>query len=155
MTDIVIFTWGDEFDSNGRDVGFMYMPSGHRTTLGGLNHDYEDTAYIINTYEGEDAYSGYTDELGYQNKFNIVRSFELDSKTYRVDRHAGLFRVKINRYNLPSDDDGGITVRGGYFHQVLKPDITLELSKEDFGLGVTGELRYDYNEPVVRDFQYW
>lgn len=155
LTDIVALTWSDDFDTDGRDVGFMYMPSGHRITWGGLSHDYEDTDYITNVLAGDEAYTGYTEDTGFQNKFDIVRSFEKNSKTYRVDQHAGIFQVKIKRQTIPSDDDGAVTLTGGYFHQVLKPDISLDLSRDDFGLNFTGEARYDYNDPVVRGFAYW
>ena len=154
LTDIVALTWSDDFDADGRDVGFMYMPSGHRITWGGLSHDYEDTAYITNVLVGDEAYTGYTDETGFQNKFDIVRSFEKNSKTYKVDQHAGVFQVKIIRETIPSDDDGAVTLTGGYFHQVLKPDISLDLSRNDYGLNITGEVRYNYDDPVVRSFAY-
>lgn len=158
LTDIVSIVWSDEFDSDGGNVKFKYEQSGYRRITnsdGSFSYDYNDTASNVNlNLSGDDAYSDGTPSVGFQKSYDIKRVFYKGSKTYHVSKHSGSFQVTVTRSRIPSNDDGEITFRGDYFHQTIKPDITLTLTKDgpESTIGLT--TCYDKASSCVKTISY-
>lgn len=132
LTDIVSIVWSDTFDSDGANVRFVYNQYGYRRITdedGSYSYDFSDTASTTNlNLSGGSAYSSGQPSVGFQKSYDIKRVFYKNAKTYFVSKHSGYFQVVVFRVALPSNDDGAITFCGDYFHQRVKPNLTLTLT---------------------------
>lgn len=158
LTDIVSIVWSDSFDSDGSSVRFVYNQYGYRRITepdGSYSYDFNDTASTTHlNLSGGSAYSVGTPSVGYQKSYNIQRVFYKNAKTYFVSKHSGYFQAEVFRAILPSNDDGAITFCGDYFHQTLKPDLTLTLTPNGPEGSLSLSARYDQAPSCVKSFIY-
>lgn len=154
LEDTVAIAWSNGLHplTGNDEVGFCYWVNGRKAGLpvSSPSNDF----YILEDSYGDNAYTDDIDtDRGLQKEYDIQSVYYHDGERYIVTVHGGLFIINVVASN-PDKDNRPVTYKGRYYHQTVSVPWSLSIGA-DLSISLAAELRYDYTNPLIRNFYYF
>lgn len=129
--------WTDESDRGGFKMQFNYYQKGISEDNGTRSVTKQDLKL-----RGNDCFTDVHLSSMFQTDFDIKRSFIYDGETFQVVKHYGSMYVIVGLERV-SEFDYGLEFAGNYFHQLVKPNASVDFDGKDLSMSSLAALRYD------------